>query len=119
MNHIERGKAGEQLATDFLRKKQHRIIATNFRLRRGEIDIISLCNNKLIATEVKTRETAQFGSPYAAVSRSKQQQIISVMNAFIEQSQRNEEVQFDVISIVLGPSKTEIEHIENAFYPLI
>ncbi|NVK66953.1 MAG: YraN family protein [Flavobacteriales bacterium] len=119
MNHIERGKAGEALAADLLRKKQHQIIATNFRFRRGEIDIISISNNKLIATEVKTRETAQFGSPHAAVSRSKQRQIISVMNAFIDQSQRSEEVQFDVISIVLSKSKTEIEHIENAFYPLI
>jgi len=119
MNHIELGKAGEALAADLLRKKHHQIIATNFRYRRGEIDIISISDNKLIATEVKTRETAQFGSPYTAVSRSKQRQIISVMNAFIDQSQRTEEIQFDVISVVLGRSKTEIEHIENAFYPLI
>lgn len=119
MNHIELGKAGEHIAAEYLRKKHHRIIATNFRFRRGEIDIISLHNNKLVATEVKTRETAQFGSPYAAVSRTKQRQIISVMNAFIEQSKHKEDVQFDVVSIVLGPSKTEIEHIEDAFYPLI
>lgn len=118
MNHIELGKEGEQLAVNLLRKKKHTILTQNYRYRRGEIDIISLHENQLIATEVKTRETAVFGSPYQAVSRSKQRQIISVMNAFIEQTNRTEEVRFDVISIVLGKQKAEIEHIESAFYPI-
>lgn len=119
MNHIELGKAGERLAVNLLKKKDHIILKQNFRYRRGEIDIISLCNNQLIATEVKTRETKQFGAPFSAVSRGKQRQIISVMNAFIEQSKRTEEIRFDVISIVLKKEKTEIEHIEEAFYPLV
>ena len=119
MNHIDLGKEGERLAVNLLKKKKHLILHENFRYRRGEIDIISVFENQLIATEVKTRETAVFGSPHSAVSRTKQRQIISVMNAFIEQSKRTEEVRFDVISIVLGKGKTEIEHIESAFYPLV
>ncbi len=119
MNHIELGKEGERLAVALLKNKKHRILHQNFRYRRGEIDIISEFKNQLIATEVKTRETDVFGSPYSAVSKAKQRQIISVMNAFIQQSERAEEVRFDVISIVLGKRKTEIEHIESAFYPLV
>jgi len=119
MNHIELGKEGERLAVALLKKKKHTILQENFRYRRGEIDIISQHDNQLIATEVKTRETNVFGSPFNAVSRSKQRQIISVMNAFIEQSNRSEEIRFDVISIVLGKQRTEIEHIEGAFYPLV
>lgn len=119
MNHIELGKEGERLAVALLKNKQHRILQQNYRYRRGEIDIISQFENQLIATEVKTRGTDIFGSPYAAVSKSKQRQIISVMNAFIQQTDRTEEVRFDVISIVLGKQKTEIEHIESAFYPIV
>ncbi len=119
MNHIELGKEGERLAVQLLKKKQHTILVQNYRYRRGEVDVISLHNNQVIATEVKTRETDAFGSPFNAVSRSKQRQIISVMNAFIEQNNRTEEVRFDVISIVLHRQKTEIEHIESAFYPLV
>ena len=119
MNHIELGKEGERLAVNYLKMKQHRILHKNYRYRRGEIDIISKFENQLIATEVKTRETEIFGPPHSAVSKSKQRQIISVMNAFIEQSDGTEEVRFDVISIVLGKQKTEIEHIESAFYPLV
>ena len=119
MNHIELGKEGERLAVALLKGKKHRILHANYRYRRGEIDIISEFENQLIATEVKTRETDIFGPPHSAVSKSKQRQIISVMNAFIEQSKRPEEVRFDVISIVLGKRNTEIEHIESAFYPIV
>lgn len=117
MNHIELGKIGEQLAVDLLKRKQHHILHQNYRFRRGEIDIISTHQNTLIATEVKTRETGRFGPPHTAVSRVKQKQIISVMNAYIDQFKCEEEVRFDIISIVLGKRKTEIEHIEEAFYP--
>ncbi|PHR31876.1 MAG: endonuclease [Fluviicola sp.] len=119
MNHIDLGKEGERLAVNLLKTKNHRILHENYRFRRGEIDIISEFENQLIATEVKTRETTVFGPPHCAVSRTKQRQIISVMNSFIEQSQRTEEVRFDVISIVLGKRETKIEHIESAFYPLV
>ncbi len=119
MNHISLGNEGEQLAVNLLINKNHQILHKNYRYRRGEIDIISLFKNQLIATEVKTRETDILGSPYSAVSRAKQRQIISVMNAFIEQFQRTEEVRFDVISIVMSKQKPEIEHIESAFYPIV
>lgn len=119
MNHIELGKEGERLAVKLLQQKKHTIVFLNYRYRRGEIDIISHFENQLIATEVKTRETDIYGSPYTSVSRAKQRQIISVMNAFVEQKNRTEEVRFDVISVVLNRQKTEIEHIESAFYALI
>ena len=119
MNHIELGATGENLAVQHLQKKHHTILKRNFRYRKGEIDIISESDNLLIATEVKTRETAQFGAPYLAVSRSKQRQIISVMNAYIEQTNDPKEVRFDVVSIVLGKNSVEIEHIEDAFYPTL
>jgi putative endonuclease len=39
--NYKKGQLGEQLASDFLRKKGYRIIETNFRTRFGEIDIIA------------------------------------------------------------------------------
>lgn len=119
MNHIELGIIGENMAVQHLQKKHHTILKRNFRYRKGEIDIISESDNFLIAIEVKTRETDLFGAPYMAVTRSKQRQIIAVMNAYIELTNHPKEVRFDVVSIVLGKNKTEIEHIENAFYPTV
>ncbi len=119
MNHLELGAVGENMAVQLLLKKQHTILKRNFRYRKGEIDIISESEDYLVATEVKTRETAQFGAPYLAVSRSKQRQIISVMNAYIEQTNHPKQVRFDVVSIILGKNKLEIEHIESAYYPTV
>ena len=39
-NHLELGKKGEEIATNFLVKKGYEILDTNWRYRRSEIDII-------------------------------------------------------------------------------
>ncbi len=119
MNHIELGKAGEKLATDHLRANNHIIRSLNYSYRRGEIDIISESGNFLVATEVKTRQSRKYGSPTNAVSLSKQRQLVKVMNAYIIETSSEQEVRFDVISIILNPHQLEIEHIEGAFYPLL
>jgi putative endonuclease len=53
--HIETGKFGEDLATEFLIKKGYKILERNYRHRRSEIDIIAEFNNEIIFVEVKTR----------------------------------------------------------------
>ncbi|GBF37662.1 YraN family protein [Leptospira johnsonii] len=50
---VLKGKDGENLATELLRKQGHKILERNFRIRRGEIDIISEKENVLYFTEVK------------------------------------------------------------------
>lgn len=53
---IEKGMNGEELVVSFLRRKGWRIIARNWRSRRGEIDIIvedTSCGT-LVAVEVKS-----------------------------------------------------------------
>ncbi|MFT5570828.1 MAG: putative endonuclease [Crocinitomicaceae bacterium] len=118
MNHIELGREGERLAAEHLRAKNHTIRTLNYRFRRGEIDIISEVDNLLIATEVKTRNTRKYGNPSDAVSRSKQRQLIQVMHAYLLEENSNKEVRFDVVSIILNNYGVEIEHIEDAFYPI-
>lgn len=117
MNHVELGKAGEKLAIELLRNKKHEILSTNYRFGRNEIDIISQCENEIVFTEVKTRNSLFFGSPAEAVSRPKQRQIINVANQYIQKEDVNLEVRFDVIGIILNSNQKEIEHIENAFTP--
>ncbi|TGM98899.1 YraN family protein [Leptospira dzoumogneensis] len=51
--NILKGKEGENIAAELLRGKGHLILERNFRIRRGEIDIISEKENVLYFTEVK------------------------------------------------------------------
>lgn len=69
------GKKGEQLAADFLRKKNYKILERNFKKRYGEIDIIALCEETLVFVEVKTRFSEKYGSPEESVTPWKLRQI--------------------------------------------
>jgi len=118
MNHIELGQAGENIAVNHLISIGHEIIVRNYTWKKSEIDIVSKLENQLIITEVKTRNSDALGKPYLSVNKRKQQQIIKVTNQFIIENDVNEEIRFDIISIVLNRNRMNLEHIENAFYPL-
>ena len=49
------GKFGEQKALSYLVEKKYKIIETNWRYQKCEIDIIASKNNELVFVEVKTR----------------------------------------------------------------
>lgn len=118
MNQHELGTYGEQIALQLLRSKNYQIIATNYRFGKVEADIICISENKLIIVEVKTRQTAEIGEPWRAVTRSKQKQLIKVANGFIFEKDIALETRFDIISIVHNSYRTDIEHLEDAFGPI-
>ncbi len=76
MTKIQTGQSGEKLAVEFLKKQGFKIIATNFKCRFGEIDIIAIESGTLVFIEVKTRSSNQFGLPEEAVGYRKIQHII-------------------------------------------
>jgi putative endonuclease len=117
MNTTELGAFGEQLACDYIQNKNFQILERNFKFKKNEVDIIAKKENQLIIIEVKTRQTAEIGEPWKAVTRIKQKQIIQVANHYIQSNQITLDTRFDIISIVRNSFSTEIEHIESAFYP--
>ena len=54
------GKKAENIAVKFLQKSGHKIIARNFKIPEGEIDIISWKNDVIFVNEVKQRNDANF-----------------------------------------------------------
>jgi uncharacterized protein UPF0102 len=48
------GSMGEKAACTYLESKGHIVLARNLRLKRGEIDILTVRNNTLHLVEVKT-----------------------------------------------------------------
>ncbi len=118
MNTAELGIYGENLAVNYLIKKGYRIIERNYRFKKNEVDIICLDNEILVIVEVKTRQTAEIGEPWRAVTRNKQKQIIQVANHYLQYNQIDRETRFDIVSIVHNSYRTDIEYIPDAFYPL-
>ena len=115
-SHNDLGKKAEDLAAEFLIKSGYKILMRNFRYQKAEIDIIAEKENLIIITEVKARSTDAFMLPQEAVNKKKISLIVLAANHFMEEFNKNQEVRFDIIS-VLPNEKGEliIEHIVDAF----
>jgi len=115
-DHNELGKEAENLAADYLIKNGYKILVRNFRFKKNEVDIIAEKDNQIIVVEVKARSTDFFILPQEAVTKGKIKSIVSAANHFMEEFNKNQEVRFDIISVLPDEKRNlQIEHIENAF----
>lgn len=118
-DHNVKGQRGEELAASFLKSKGYTIMETNWRFKNLEADIIACINDTIIVAEVKTRKTNFFGEPETFVTRQKQRNLIKAAHEYIQKNQIDLEVRFDIISVILNSSGSQVNHIEAAFYPLV
>lgn len=114
--HNELGAIGEQLAVDYLSRKNYEIVARNFRYAKAEIDIIAKANNMLIIVEVKTRNSQFFGNPQDFVTKGKIKLLVKAANEYLISNNIELETRFDIIAVLKNKSIEQIEHFENAFY---
>ncbi len=115
MNNISFGKVGEQIATNYLKKKGYKIVANNYKNTLGEIDIIAMDKGVFVFVEVKTRVSRAFGDPLEAINYHKQNKIRQVATKYLKDNKKLDyPCRFDAIS-VLGSEDSEINHIIDAF----
>jgi putative endonuclease len=62
------GRFGEDVAAAHLRAAGWQVLDRNWRCPHGELDLVALDGDELVAVEVKTRRSATFGSPAEAVT---------------------------------------------------
>ncbi len=118
--HNELGKLGEEKAQQYLLSKEYKIRHCNWRSGRNELDIIAEKDGVLIIVEVKSRSSNYFGEPEEAVSEAKISRIVAATNDYVCDFNLDNEIRFDIISIVMKDTQTKtfhIEHIEDAFLP--
>lgn len=116
MNHIDIGNKGEQSAAKYLSKLGYKIVATKYRTRTGEIDIIAKDKEYMVFVEVKTRRSTVYGLPSEAVNFRKQQKIINTAMCFLNQRGLTDiACRFDILEIYLAQDAVECNHIINAF----
>lgn len=79
-----KGREAEDIAADYLQKKGYKILTRNFRIPRGEVDIIAQDKRTLVFVEVRMRSSASFGGAIASVHRPKQRRILRAAIAFLK-----------------------------------
>lgn len=104
------------MALRFLKKNGYRLIEQNYVCKMGEMDIIGKEKDTLVFIEVKTRTSREFGPPQLAVNAWKQRQLSKVaLNYLNEKRLKDVKARFDVVAILLGQEREEIELIKDAF----
>ncbi|WP_298837498.1 YraN family protein [Clostridium sp.] len=112
------GKFGEEIAENFLKNLNYRIIEKNFRCKCGEIDLIAASKDYICFIEVKTRYGINFGIPAESVTIYKQHKIYKTAQVYIlKKNIINSNFRFDVIEVLLNRDNNDflVNHIEDAF----
>ena len=110
----KKGTKGEELAVQFLQKKDFRIIETNWQTRFGELDIIASKDSVLHFVEVKLKVGERFGTPEEMINKRKLYQVKKTAEMYLLKNKqiRKDFIKFqiDAIAIVLLESG-EVERI--------
>ena len=115
--HMETGRWGEELAQEFLKKKGYAILDINWRFPPYEIDIIAQLNDLVVFVEVKTRKDSSHGFPEQAVTRKKANALLKAAEIYLEEKGIENEIRFDIVSILLNTAPPDIFHIEDGINP--
>ncbi len=108
------GDIGEGIAEKYLVSKGARILARNYVIRGGEIDLIAELNDTILFVEVKLRRSEAFGSVYESITPAKQRNISRAAKIYLQKNGLLDRkfARFDAIFI--SPDGT-VDHIERAF----
>lgn len=113
MNKRKIGADKERLAVHYLEERNVRIIARNFRIRQGEIDLIGYDQGYLVFFEVKYRAARVKGLPEEAVGIQKQKQICRVADYY--RSTRRVPLSTPIRYDVVAMEQDSIRWYQNAF----
>jgi putative endonuclease len=113
MNTRAKGAFYEQKAREYLKTQGYRILASNYRCRAGEIDLIARQGDYLVFIEVKYRHDGAKGSGLEAVDIRKQRRILRAARWYLMEKHIDPEqpCRFDVLSFC----GEEITLIRDAF----
>ena len=78
------GCRGEEAVCEYLASSGHKIVARNFKTKFCEIDIVSLCGDKLYFTEVKMRQSEDFGGGFGAIDKKKLERMKFASEVFLK-----------------------------------
>ncbi len=107
------GAAAEQLAADYLQGRGLRLVARNFRVRGGEIDLVCRDGTTTVFVEVRLRHRKDFGGAAASITAGKQARLVLAARHWL---QRHGEApcRFDCV-LLDGLEPENIEWLRDAF----
>ena len=119
MDHMNLARKGEHEAEIFLSGKGYKILERRWYHRQKEVDLIAFEEDNLVIVEVKTRRAPVLDDPAMAIDKKKQRNLVIAANAYARYKRIPYEVRFEVIWVVYKGETATINHIRNAFVPVL
>ncbi len=116
MTSKEIGNIGEKFTADFLVEKGCEILARNFTVKGGEIDIVAKKGELIHFVEVKARKKSPLESGDKAITEAKKKHVIKAAYAFLSKFEIDCNCVFDVALVEIDNGDvTDFKYIQRAF----
>ncbi|WP_394938327.1 YraN family protein [Psychromicrobium sp. YIM B11713] len=111
----ELGKAGEDLAADFLSRRGFEVVDVNWRCARGEIDLVALDGDIVVVVEVKTRRSLRYGHPFEAITDTKLRRLRTLAVLWARHhGYLSSRIRIDAIAVLaLRGDEPSVEHLRG------
>ena len=106
------GRKAEEMARLFLQSQGLRILASNWRYKQLELDIIALEGQCLVFVEVKKRGKSDFVDLRQLISTEKQERLTRAAEAYMQSQAYQGEIRFDLIAFV----ENKLHYIKDVFW---
>lgn len=120
--HNDLGKWGEDEAGRYLESRGYVILERDWKCGKRDLDIIALNEEQdtLVFVEVKTRRNDDLQKPEEAVDERKIRNLAVAANSYVKLNKVQQDIRFDIVTVLGKRNQMEsIEHIEDAFNPLL
>jgi putative endonuclease len=109
------GRRGEDLAHRFLQRAGMIIVDRNYRMASGagEVDLVAWDGDALVFVEVKSRQTAEYGSPDRAIGPNKHASLIRTAREYARHAEVPwQKVRFDIVNVVFS-TPPKLTHLRD------
>ncbi|WP_150459949.1 YraN family protein [Nesterenkonia ebinurensis] len=114
------GLLGEHRAAEYLEQNGHHILERRWRTRTGELDLITMDDQQLVAVEVKTRHGLSYGHPFEHINDAKLRRIQRLLSEYAATHQMwPVSRRIDAVSVILECSTSSarpravIDHLKD------
>ena len=115
--NLAHGKLGETAARRHLQRKGMKHLFSNFKSKRGEIDLVFRDGDCLVFVEVKTQSSEEWARPARRVNFHKRRNLTRTALDYLRLLKDSRvKTRFDVVEVILESGEvTEIRHLPDSF----
>lgn len=100
----------------FLSGRGHDVLARRFRVRHGELDLVTRSGDHLYFVEVKTRRSARFGGALGALDGLKLRRMSRVADVFVARRRLFDlQPHFALLTVEPGPTGGRVRFLPDVF----